>query len=206
MAALIEYKKFTPAIGSTALLRAYELYMIQVDLATHAKDRALDDKSNRYLLKLGLDIAGKPRGSRREDLIQDYFDGMQRIIMDNAVLNLVAVFEKEVHALATQASGRAKQVVGRHYDSNQPYAASIENFVKNANEDINNLKGFCEIADACMSRSLSSDLNEIINYRNRLAHGKRFGKEIGKSVQEVLETLDQALATIRGNNTCYPRG
>jgi uncharacterized protein (UPF0210 family) len=172
--------------------------LIQIDLATDAKTRALSDKNNHYLLKLGLDIVGLKKG-KREYVITTYFDDMQRMIVDNTVLNLVAIFEKEAFASAAQASKGAKVLVDTHYDEDYPYAASIENFIKTPDKDINKLAILHEIADGCMTRSLSSDLKEIIKYRNRVAHGKRFGEEIGKTVKEIMETLDQALVTIRGN-------
>jgi len=46
---------------------------------------------------------------------------------------------------------------------------------------------------------LVARLTEIINYRNRLAHGKRFGQETTLTLEETLSVLDEILEIIDGD-------
>jgi len=47
-----------------------------------------------------------------------------------------------------------------------------------------------------ISESLSIKLNEIISYRNRIAHCKRFGDDTDLTLEDVFVTLSQILQEI----------
>lgn len=194
MASTLEYAKQERTIKSKALRDTYDYHLVQIDIATKAKDRALSDKTDKYLRGLGLSIVGAKK-KNRDDAIKEYFDGMQKILEDNAIVNLVAVFEKVTFDSLNLATDDAKRLLDANYDEDMPFSSCITALVK-TKDDVNNLSGLHSLASGTMSTSLAKDLKDIIEYRNRVAHGKRFGREIGKTVKDVLETLDEALLIV----------
>ena len=129
---------------------------------------------------------------KRESIIKGYFDGVQKDIEDNAILNLVATFEKLIFNKIPAATNNSKQILASNYVFNDPFSSSIQSFVK-THEDINNISGVLSILSGNISVTLENKLREIIEYRNRIAHGKRFGKESLLSVSEILEKLDETI-------------
>lgn len=194
MAPTLEYSKRERAINSKDLLDTYEYYLVQIDLATKAKDRALSDKTNKYILDLGLSIVGAKK-KNRDDAIKEYFDNMQKILEDNVIVNMVAVFERLTFESLNLATDNARKVLKENYREDKPFSSSVAALVK-TKDDINNLSGIHSLATGSMTTSLAKDLKEIIEYRNRVAHGKRFGNETTKTVKDVLEVLDEALTII----------
>ena len=194
MAPTLEYSKRERAINSKDLLDTYEYYLVQIDLATKAKDRALSDKTNKYILDLGLSIVGAKK-KNRDDAIKEYFDNMQKILEDNVIVNMVAVFERLTFESLNLATDNARKVLKENYREDKPFSSSVAALVK-TKDDINNLSGIHSLATGSMTTSLAKDLKEIIEYRNRVAHGKRFGNETTKTVKNVLEVLDEALTII----------
>jgi len=178
-------------VKSDELLQIYNQYNTLVKLSPQAQERSISDKSDRYINTLGLDIIGGKR-KNRSNLINDYFDTLQKDLYDFAVLNFVATFEKLIFnriALAEQAS---KSILASNYETSAPFATSIKSFVK-SKQDINNMSGVLNILSGAISTTLRNKLKEIIDYRNRIAHGKRFGKETDLTVLEIMTCLDEVL-------------
>ena len=190
----IEFEKITRTIKSDELLHVFDKYKTLLILCLKAKEHALADKTGKYLIDIALDIVGKKK-QKRENSIKEYFDTVQKDLEDNVILNLVAKFEKLVFTILPTAINNSKIILNSHYIGHEPFASSIKSFVKNT-QDINNISGILNILSGSISVTTENRLKEIVDYRHRIAHGKRFGKESQLTVLEVLETLDETLELV----------
>ncbi len=65
-------------------------------------------------------------------------------------------------------------------------------FVKTS-KDIDKLSIIKTIVSPKLPEELSTKFAEVVEFRNRLAHGKRFGKQSLMSFDEIAQTLDDVL-------------
>ncbi len=164
-------------------------------LCINAKERATSDKTNGFILNLGIvDIIGLPK-KNRENLIKEYFDKIQKDIEENTILNLVATFEKLIFNKIPPTIHHSKQLLSSNYSDQSPFSSSITSFVKDS-RDINNISAIQAILTGSISVTLERKLKEIIDQRNRIAHGKRFGQESDLTVNETIEKLDEVMENI----------
>lgn len=189
-----KFNKKTRTVKAEDLLHVYNKHNTLLTLCIKAKERAIADKTDKYLRELGLDIVGKKK-KQREDMIKEYFDRVQKDLEDNTILNLVATFEKLIFNDIPTAINNSKEILDTHYNNQDPFSASIKSFVKST-QDINAVSAIQGILSGHISTSLGNNLKEIIDYRNRIAHGKRFGKESQITVSETLERLDEVLEVV----------
>ncbi len=190
----IKFDKTARTVKSKELLDVFKKYNTLLMLCTKAQERAISDKTDKYLKDLGLDIIGQKK-NQRENKIREYFDSIQRDLEDNTILNLVAIFEKIIFYKIPIAIDNSKKILTRHYDEHNPFSASIESFIKST-QDINKISDIQAILSNNISVTLGNKLKEIIDYRNRIAHGKRFGKETQLTIHQILEILDEVLESI----------
>ena len=188
------FNKQSRTVKTKDLLHVYNKHNTLLTLCVKAKERAIADKTGKYLRELGLDILGKKK-KQREGTIKDYFDGVQKDLEDNTILNLVATFEKLIFNNIPEAINNSKEILNTHYSNQAPFSSSIKSFVKNT-QDINAVSAIQGILSGHISTSLGNTLKEIIDYRNRIAHGKRFGKESRITISETLEMLDEVLEVV----------
>ena len=189
-----EFEKITSTVKSEDLLHVYNKYNTVLTLCLRAKKRAIADKTGKYLRNLNLDIAGREK-SKREHLIKKYFDKIQKDLEDNAILNLVATFEKLVYYNIPTTINNSKKILNSQYNNQEPFSSSIKSFVKSP-QDINNVPAVLSILSGSIPVTLENKLKEIIDHRNRIAHGRRFGKESNVTVIETLERLDEASESV----------
>lgn len=188
------FNKQSRTVKTKDLLHVYNKHNTLLTLCVKAKERAIADKTGKYLRELGLDILGQKK-KQREGMIKDYFDGVQKDLEDNTILNLVATFEKLIFNNIPEAINNSKEILNTHYSNQAPFSSSIKSFVKNM-QDINAVSAIQGILSGHISTSLGNTLKEIIDYRNRIAHGKRFGKESQITISETLEMLDEVLEVV----------
>ncbi len=186
-----EFQTQYGTVKSEEFLQIYNQYNTLIKLSLQAQERSISDKSDKYINTLGLDIIGGKR-KNRSNLINDYFDTLQKDLYDFAVLNLVATFEKMIFNRVSLAEQKSKTILASSYEMSAPFATSIKSFVK-SKQDINNMSGVLNILSGTISTTLRNRLKEIIDYRNRIAHGKRFGKETDLTVLEIMACLDEVL-------------
>jgi len=189
-----KFDKKIRTVKAEDLLHVYNKYNTLLTLCINAKERAVADKTDKYLRGLGLDIVGKKK-KQREDSIKEYFDRVQKDLEDNTILNLVATFEKLIFNDIPTAINNSKELLNANYRNQDPFSSSIKSFVKDT-QDINAVSAIQGILLGNISTSLGNNLKEIIDYRNRIAHGKRFGKESQITVSETLERLDEVLEVV----------
>lgn len=191
----MKFEKIPRKIKSKDLIHVYNKYTTLLQLCINAKERAISDKTNGFILNLGIvDLIGLPK-KNRENLIKEYFDKIQKDIEENTILNLVATFEKFIFNKIPQTIHLSKQVLSSNYSDQAPFSSSITSFVKES-RDINKISAIQDILTGSISVTLEQKLKEIIDQRNRIAHGKRFGQESDLTVNETIEKLDEIMENI----------
>lgn len=89
------------------------------------------------------------------------------------------------------ASGKIAKIVKINHSSN-PFKNFSSDFVKST-KDLDKLS----IIKAMIANKSPSDLlnkfTDVIEFRNRLAHGNRFGKQSDLPFDEIAKTLDDVL-------------
>lgn len=188
-----EFKKITRTVKYKDLLHVYNKHNTLMTLCTRAKERAITDKNGSYLRNLELDVIGKK--NKREYEIKEYFDRIQKDLEENAILNLVATFEKLIFYKIPNTINNSKRILSSGYHPQEPFSSSIQSFIKKP-EDIKNMSAILDILSGSISVTLENKLKEIVHHRNRIAHGKRFGRESTLTVPEALEKLDEVLESI----------
>ena len=131
----------------------------------------------------------------KEDFELLFDDGVSPILYEMAFLDLVRVFEHIVFNLLDNASGK----IGVDREGIQevyPFRFCAAKFVKSSTRrDINNLGHVQEILEGHLSFDLYNRLDNIVKYRNWLAHGNRFKYESEKErpatceIEQVAEYL-----------------
>lgn len=160
------------------------------------------DKARKDALANPADFAQKhdwPLEPRREkddrEFFKKFFDDLMIKIDEMCLVNLAATFEKIVFARLDSTGGDIKGVLDRGYGNDRPFFGARDKFVKTA-VDFNNLRGAQEaLCSAGMKQILIKDLRFVIDQRNRIAHGKRFGEEpeTPPDLNDIEESLQQIL-------------
>lgn len=191
----MEFEKTNRNVKSKDLLHVYNKYTTLLKLCINAKERAISDKTDRFIINIGIvDIIGRPKKNRK-NIIKEYFDKIQKDIEENTILNLVATFEKIIFIKIPPTINHSKQILSSNYNDQYPFSSSIKSFVKESS-DINNISAIQTILTGSISVTLERKLKEIIAQRNRIAHGKRFGRESDLTVNETLEKLDEIIEIV----------
>jgi hypothetical protein len=84
------------------------------------------------------------------------------------------------------ASGEISKIVKQKYNSN-PFHEFSTDFVKTS-KDVDKLSIIKAIISPKLPAELSKKFAEVIDFRNRLAHGKRFGEQSLMSFDEITQT------------------
>lgn len=179
------------------LERCYEDYVVLKNICQQARHRAISDGSGKYLFDIEFPHSVKKTRDRKK-VIEKYFEEIQEKLFESTFLEIVAVFERIVFKKLGNAVGEAEKVLNKNYGRSHPFHSSIRRFVRSPS-DVNNLRGVRDIMYGESNIPLATELAEITNYRNRLAHGKRFGQETTLTLEETLSVLDEILGTIDGN-------
>jgi RiboL-PSP-HEPN len=118
-------------------------------------------------------------------------DAMYQSIEELIVIGLVSDFERIIFDRVDNASGEIARIVKQKYES-KPFNDFSVDFVKTA-KDIDKLSVVKKIIDPKLPKELSDKFREVIEFRNRLAHGKRFGEQLLLSFDEIAQILDDVL-------------
>lgn len=192
MARLAVHHKEIPLEVNEELKNCYDSYNVLLNLCASAKKRSIADKTGKFLRDNGIPVI---KQKNRQVIIEDYFDSLCKRITDNAFTELTATFEKIVFSGIGNATGLTRKIVRENYSTGNPFHIAIGSFVKDS-DDINRLSSVHNILQGKIPNELSESLGEIISYRNRITHGRRFGKETHLTLQNVLEILSKILTII----------
>lgn len=115
-------------------------------------------------------------------------------------LDLIATFERIMFQKTDNTYGEIRSIVTTEYDRRYskkhrpaPLYHSAASFIRDR-EDIHNLSGVRKIPENGMTEGLSESLREIIEYRNRLSHGKR--RNVGRASELKIEEIKEILMKI----------
>jgi len=194
MAQIRKYQAAAPTEINDELVRCYNNFIVLRNLCISGKERALADKSDNFLRHHKIPAEGLKKKDRKET-IENYFDSLQQQIFDNSFVDLVAAFERIIFIKIGNSSGLLRRIVKENYSAQYPFSIAIEGFIKDANT-INRLSSIQKILDGGISNYLSEQLKNIIDYRNRITHGKRFGSETTLTMKKTLEILNEVLDLI----------
>lgn len=187
----MKYEKKTIVTKSKDLGAIYHKHKVLLSICLKSKERAISDKNEKYISSLGIYIERKKK-KNREKYINEYFDNLQKELTDNAILCLVATFEKLIFNKIPFVIETAKETLADNYDNGNPFSKTIKSFVKDTN-NINKISDIQNLLIGNISMRLSNKLKEIIDYRHRIAHGRRFGQDTLLTVDEVLESLNEVI-------------
>jgi hypothetical protein len=194
MAQIRKYQAAAPTDINDELLQCYRNFVVLRNLCVSGRERALGDKSDNFLRHHKIPTAGLKKKDRKET-IENYFDSLQQQIFDNSFVDLVATFERIIFIKIGNSSGLLRRIVKENYSAQYPFSIAIEGFIKDSNT-INRLSSIQKILDGGISNYLSEQLKNIIDYRNRITHGKRFGSETTLTMKKTLEILNEILNLI----------
>ena len=92
---------------NAALNQCYKNYIFLLKLLNSANERAISDKSNKFIesYKIPVVLVGKKK-SKREQIIDSYFDMLHQELFDNQFVNLVATFERIVFSKLPNTIGK----------------------------------------------------------------------------------------------------
>ncbi len=127
----------------------------------------------------------------RKRFVGTRMDLMVQSMDELIILGIVSDFEKIVFDKVDNASGEIAKIVKQRYAS-KPFKDFSSDFVKTA-KDIDKLSIIKTIIAPKLPEELLKKFTEVIDFRNRLAHGKRFGEQSLMSFDEVALTLDDVL-------------
>lgn len=186
-----------------AAIKNPELLATFLHLTTIEKmvDREISNVKNnkQHIDKLvPFEIIGKY--SSNYSVAQKYINNINQLTYENAVISLVSTFEKIVFEKYRNTFGAIKKLVNTHAISPLDYYKIREKLVKSENE-INRLHNIIEMLKGHLPDSLYDEVVKIKNYRDYLAHGKRYSSVVDDepSLQAIAETLDKVLFEIEKN-------
>jgi hypothetical protein len=166
--------------------------MVGREIANVKKDKSHLDKI------VPPEINGKYSSNFAE--AQKYIDHISKLSYENAIIALVSTFEKILFEKYRNTYGTVKTIVNTHTPAPLNFFKIREKLVKSEN-DINRLHNILELIKGVLPVALSEQIIKIKNYRDYLAHGKRYGNTvtIEPTLQEIAETLDKVLFEIEKN-------
>ncbi|MCD4692381.1 MAG: hypothetical protein K8R79_05675 [Calditrichales bacterium] len=195
MARLANYQKKDLEIFNEDLSDCYNNYLIMLKICLMAKDRAVSDKSNKYIFSLGGKLLGNKTKTNRDKEIEIFFDNLQQDLIDSYFINIVATFEKIIFSKIPTAVGDTRKIVKDNYNEKGPFGLVIGRFIK-ATNDFKNLSNIKELLRGKIPSDLFDVFDEIVNYRNRIAHGKRFGEETTLNLEDLICNLDNIIQSV----------
>ena len=129
-------------------------------------------------------VIPKSKKKDKEKDTEAHFDSLCERIEEHYALELISTFEGLVFDRFGDTAGVIRKVVKSGYERMRknhkptPLYHSASSFIKNK-EDIRSLSGASSILEKQISEELHEELEEIIDYRNWLSHGKNYGKREG---------------------------
>ncbi len=184
-------------INSSDLQSAYNNFLSIENILDYTSNEAIRriQHNQDFLFTIKFPFIGEIKAKNKEDSLKIKFSEISQFLRENTMLIIVAEFERLVFEKINDSSVLIQNVVDNGYLSGQPMHQFRTSFVKEEN-DIYNLKGFN--AFLTIHPNIKIDLQEIIDFRNYLAHGKRLkvGKNSNKTLEQIITTLDNILSLL----------
>jgi hypothetical protein len=163
---------------------------------TSISDKAhqLIKQNKKYIAEFNLPILGKKSKNQEKD-IDKYFDTLNDTILEYAFLELISTFEAIVIDIIKNASGNMKKTLAVNYTGND-FKNYEDKFIKKEN-DLGSLNKILDLLKGKIDPNLHEKLAEIIKYRDKLAHGKRFYNDIVlERIEDTRDVMEAILEEI----------
>jgi hypothetical protein len=177
-------------LRSQKLFISYLNYIALKNLLAYVQTETFRRIDDAFLKAIGFPFIGEISKDRK-GFVGSKMDIMVQSMDDLIILGLVSDFEKIVFDRVENASGEITKIVKQKYKS-KPFLKFSADFVKSS-KDIDKLSIIKAIVSPKLPEELSSKFAEIVDFRNRLAHGKRFGGNSLMSFDEIAQSLDDVL-------------
>jgi len=180
------------------LRRALDRYLAFQRFCNEARNLA-DREPGKFMNRFAKYVSGRHVGKKHKsprDFCGELFDDLMPALYEACFVHIVSVFEKVAFDHLDNAVGPMRNTMEAGYRSG-PFFMVSKRFVKQK-EEIKNLGGVTQLLKGKIPQNLEKDLIWVVDYRNRLAHGKHFGEEPRepKDMQEVVEILESVLEQI----------
>ena len=177
-------------LTSERLSKSYLNFLSIRNALTYVQNETFRRIDDGFLKVIGFPYLGEISKDRK-GFISTKMDIMVQSMDELIILGLVSDFEKIIFDRVDNASGEISKIVKRKYNSN-PFKEFSTDFVKTL-KDIDKLSIIRTIVAPKLPEELSNKFTEVVDLRNRLAHGKRFGEQSLMSFDEIAKTLDDVL-------------
>lgn len=138
---------------------------------------------------------GKQNSKKLSREVDRYLTDLVGLANEQATLALIFSFEQIAFDLYRNAFGIFRKVVKEKSVSDTPFFRARERFIR---DDLDKLSQLLGLLDGFLNQALFEKLVEIKNYRDYLAHGKRFAASIQNyTMDEIAVTLDEVIYEIR---------
>lgn len=136
--------------------------------------------------------------SKKENKASDFVRNLKRTTTEAFLISLVSVFERVVFAKYKTSYGAIKTTIGSSKDTTIDFYRTREKIVGDASDK---LHAIINIIDGQIDGELLRKLKIIKEYRDFIAHGKRFGAEpaVSLTLSEIATTLDKIISEIEAN-------
>lgn len=123
-----------------------------------------------------------------------FADKLTQTAYENAILTLVATFERITFAKYKTTYGTIKTLVIDNAVKPLAYYKARENFVYG---NLDKLSGLIKLIEGHLSTDLAQKLNTIKHHRNYIAHGKNTEPPISEmKLDDIAKTLDEVIREI----------
>lgn len=181
-------------IKNKELEKTYIYHKFISDYSIYIKTQISARKnSGDFLATIKFPFIGEIKNEKSLDKI---FDDIDEKVSESFFIALVASFEKILFNKFGNTYGEIKKLVKEKYVSPKPMHKYGESFIK----DISNTDSLAALKNIIvhqLSAETQKQFESIIEHRNYLAHGKRFGKAATiLEPEDVLLILDEILEVI----------
>lgn len=177
-------------LNSDRLTESYLNFIAIKESLAYVQKESFRRNDDAFLNTIGFPYVNQSIKDRKA-LVNSKMEEMVNSMDELIVLGLVSDFEKIVFDRLENASGEISKIVKEKYKG-VPFNKFSLDFVKTAKE-IDKLSVIKSIISPKLPVELVEKFAEVVEFRNRLAHGKRFGKQSMLTYDEIAQTLDDVL-------------
>lgn len=177
-------------LNSERLYKSYLNYIAIREALKYVQKESYKRNDDGFLNTIGFPYIGELKKGRKETVALK-MDAMYQSIEELIVIGLISDFEKIIFDRVDNTSGEISKIVKQRYNS-EPFREFSTDFIKTSKE-IDKLSVIKKIIEPKLPEGLGKKFTDVIDFRNRLAHGKRFGKHLLLPFDDIAQVLDDVL-------------
>lgn len=178
---------------NTPQIRELYFHLSTIDIIIKEKSSLVNgNKSN--LEKIIVSDA-KNNYSQKQDTAKMYIDKVNLLAYENGIVALVSTFEKLIFDMYDTSKGEIKKTIENNTPTQIPYYKSRKKVVR----EMNNLADIINLIEGTIDEDVFKQLKQIKEYRDYIAHGKRFGSVSPYTfkLEEIALILDKIIIEIK---------